>query len=160
MTARFLLIVMLGLAGLTGSQAQDRKPTGQEVAAVRDCAAKYSDDLDKAEQRCLFNFVAKPCLKKSAGHGGDQASAECYRVEGLIWDDLLNDNYKSLLGTLDDDQTTKLRAMQRAWIASRDATCQFYDDKIRGSMAAMMDAACVTRETARRALLLKFFEGL
>jgi uncharacterized protein YecT (DUF1311 family) len=50
--------------------------------------------------------------------------------------------------------------MQRAWIAYRDTTCQFYDDKIQGSMSLMMHAACVTRETARRAMLLKFFSGL
>jgi uncharacterized protein YecT (DUF1311 family) len=50
--------------------------------------------------------------------------------------------------------------MQRAWIAYRDTTCQFYDDKIRGSMSIVMHAACVTRETARRAMLLRFFSGL
>jgi hypothetical protein len=50
--------------------------------------------------------------------------------------------------------------MQRAWMAYRDTTCQFYDDKIQGSMATAMHAACVTRESARRALLLKFFTGL
>jgi uncharacterized protein YecT (DUF1311 family) len=50
--------------------------------------------------------------------------------------------------------------MQRDWIAYRDSTCQFYDDKIRGSMAIMMHAACVTRETARRAMLLGFFSRL
>ena len=50
--------------------------------------------------------------------------------------------------------------MQRAWIAYRDATCQFYDDKIRGSMSIMMHAACVTRQTARQAMLLDFFSRL
>jgi uncharacterized protein YecT (DUF1311 family) len=50
--------------------------------------------------------------------------------------------------------------MQRAWIAYRDTTCGFYHDKIRGTMATTMAAACVARETARRALLLKQFQGL
>jgi hypothetical protein len=36
---------------------------------------------------------------------------------------------------------------------------QFYDDKIQGSMAVAMHAACVTRESARRAMLLSFFTG-
>ena len=87
-------------------------------------------------------------------------AADCYRLEGAIWDGLLNDNYKSLLETLDADQTAKTQAMQRAWIAYRDTTCQFYDDKIQGSMAIRMNAACITRETARRAMLLKFFSRL
>ena len=73
---------------------------------------------------------------------------------------LLNENYKSLLDGLDSEQAIKARAMQRAWIAYRDTTCGFYDDKIRGSMSNMMHAACHTRETARRAMLLDFFSGL
>jgi uncharacterized protein YecT (DUF1311 family) len=94
------------------------------------------------------------------GAAADSVMADCFRVEGVIWDDLLNENYKSLLATLDDEQTAKARAMQHAWIAYRDTTCQFYDDKIRGTMSNMMHAACNTRETARRAMLLDFFSRL
>ena len=47
--------------------------------------------------------------------------------------------------------------MQRAWIASRDATCEFYYHKIQGSMSVPMTAACLLNETARRALLLAAF---
>jgi len=50
--------------------------------------------------------------------------------------------------------------MQRAWIASRDATCEFYYHKIQGSMSVPMTAACLLNETARRALLLAAFGGL
>ena len=50
--------------------------------------------------------------------------------------------------------------MQRAWIVSRDRTCEFYQHKIRGSMAIPMHAACMARETARRAMLLKAFGSL
>ena len=50
--------------------------------------------------------------------------------------------------------------MQRAWIEYRNTTCQFYYDKIQGTMAVDMTAACLARETARRALLLRFFQGL
>ena len=68
--------------------------------------------------------------------------------------------YKGLLGTLGEEQAGKVRAMQRAWIAYRDTTCGFYYDKIRGTMAGFMEAACVTRETARRSMLLAFFGRL
>jgi uncharacterized protein YecT (DUF1311 family) len=50
--------------------------------------------------------------------------------------------------------------MHRAWIASRDATCEFYYHKIQGSMSVPMTAACFLNETARRALLLAAFAGL
>ena len=141
------------------SFAQTPKPTDKEVAAIRACAVKYKDDLDKVEQQCLFNLVATPCTNKPS-HASDAATADCYRTETAIWDDLLNENYKKLLGTLDDDQTAKLRAMQRAWIAYRDTTCNFYWDKIQGTMAGPMGSACEARETARRAVLLQFFSTL
>jgi uncharacterized protein YecT (DUF1311 family) len=50
--------------------------------------------------------------------------------------------------------------MQKAWNAARDATCAFYAIKMHGSMAIPMAAACLARETARRALLLRVFTGL
>jgi uncharacterized protein YecT (DUF1311 family) len=150
--------LLLGLASAAG-YAQNRTPTAQEVAAVRECAAKYKDDVAQGEQQCLFNLVATPCINLPGGTA-NLTMADCYRIEGVIWDDLLNENYQSLLGTLDDEQAAKARIMQRAWVAYRDTTCQFYDAKIEGSMAVMMHAACGTRETARRALLLDFFAGL
>src|SRR3984957_16571558 len=141
------------------SFAQTPKPTDKDVTAIRACAVKYQDDLDKVEQQCLFNLVATPCTNKPEAKS-DVATANCYRTETAIWDDLLNENYKKLLGTLDDDQTAKLRAMQRAWIAYRDTTCNFYWDKIQGTMAQSMVSACEARETARRAVLLQFFSTL
>jgi uncharacterized protein YecT (DUF1311 family) len=155
-----ICVLQLGLGVASDlSHAQTRKPAATEIAAIRNCAIKNGDNLDDGERQCLFNLVAQPCIDK-AGNGSNAGTADCYRIEGAIWDGFLNDNYKSLLDTLDKDQTAKAQAMQRAWIAYRDTTCQFYDDKIQGSMSLMMHAACVTRETARRAMLLKFFTGL
>jgi uncharacterized protein YecT (DUF1311 family) len=162
MFARMVLaavLVLLLAAASAPAQAQSRKPTAREIAAIRDCAAKDRDDVDAGEQQCLFKLVADPCMGP-LGSVSDAAMADCYTIEGAIWDGLLNDNYRKLLATLDDEQTAKARAMQRAWIAYRDSTCQFYDDKIQGSMSIMMHAACNTRETARRAMLLDFFSRL
>jgi uncharacterized protein YecT (DUF1311 family) len=142
------------------AHAQTRKPTANEIAAIRDCATRNRDNLDEAERQCLFKLVADPCTNKPPGEADKAVVTDCYLVETSIWDGLLNENYKSLLETLDGGQTAKARAMQRAWLAYRDTTCQFYDDKIQGSMSITMHAACVTRETARRAMLLKFFGRL
>jgi uncharacterized protein YecT (DUF1311 family) len=141
------------------ADAQSRKPTAREVAAIRDCATKNKEDVDAGEQKCLFKLVADPCTNRPSG-GTDAGMADCYRIEEAIWDTLLNENYKTLLDDLDTEQTAKARAMQRAWVAYRDTTCGFYDDKIRGTMSNMMHAACNARETARRAMLLTFFSGL
>jgi len=160
---RFWISAALALAfsslAPADSFAQAPKPTDKQTAAIRACAEKYKDDLDEVEQQCLFNLVATPCVNKPS-NASDAAVADCYRTETAIWDDLLNENYKTLQGTLDDQQTAKLRAMQRAWIAYRDTTCNFYWDKIQGSMANTMIGACTARETARRAALLKFFSTL
>jgi uncharacterized protein YecT (DUF1311 family) len=153
---------MLGVCSLMmggNAHAQSRKPTAQEVAAIRDCATKNRYNLDAGEQDCLFKLVADPCVG-GPGSKSDGQMADCYAIEGVIWDDLLNANYKTLLGELDADQTAKAKGMQRAWMSYRDTTCQFYYDKIQGTMAQMMIAACVTRETARRAKLLSFFSRL
>jgi uncharacterized protein YecT (DUF1311 family) len=107
----------------------------------------------------VFNLVAEPCSKRPEA-SSNQGATDCYRVEWVIWDNLLNENFKNLIGSLDDQQNAKLKAMQHAWIAYRDTTCNFYLDKIQGSMALPMGAACATRETARRALLLRFFDQL
>ncbi len=151
-TSAFVLVA-------ANAHAQSRQPTAEEVTAIRDCATTYRDNLDAGEQHCLFALVADPCIG-TPGSQSNAATAACYNIEEQIWDTLLNENFKTLLGTLDDGQTTKARAMQRAWIAYRDTTCRFYDDKIQGSMSIMMHAACTTREAARRAMLLDFFARL
>jgi uncharacterized protein YecT (DUF1311 family) len=161
---RPFITALIGLAGfgfaVQPSQAAPRKPTAVEIAKLRACATKYADNLDDGEQRCLFKLVADGCMGKPEEEAQKAVVVECYLVENSIWDALLNENYKSLLETLDDQQTAGARAMQRAWTAYRDTTCRFYDDKIQGSTSITMHAACVTRESARRAMLLKFFGRL
>jgi uncharacterized protein YecT (DUF1311 family) len=152
-----LAALVLSAAGAV--RAQDEKPTAQQTAAIRSCADKNQDDITEAERQCLFELVAGPCQQTPEGQS-NVGMADCFRLEAKIWDDLLNENYKSLRDVIDAAQTAKLRDMQRAWIASRDATCAFYDVKIHGTMAIPMGAACVARETARRAVLLKFFTRL
>src|SRR5437764_699379 len=156
--------ILLGLAIAlalppAAADAQTRKPTAQEVLAIRNCAAQHQDNVDEGERQCVFNLVAEPCTKKPEA-APTFGTTDCYRVEWMIWDNLLNENFRNLMGSLDDQQTTKLKAMQHAWIAYRDTTCNFYWDKIQGTMAQPMGAACATRETARRALLLRFFDQL
>lgn len=77
--------------------------------------------------------------------------------ELAVWDDILNETFRGLREKLDEAQRVKLRDMQRAWLASREKTCGFYWDFYQGTMASPMAAACVNRETARRALFLLGF---
>jgi uncharacterized protein YecT (DUF1311 family) len=140
-------------------RAQADKPTARQIAAVRACTEKNRNDIVEAERACLFTLVADPCQKTPEGRS-NLGMADCFRLEQTIWDDLLNENYKRLAADSDARAAASLRTMQRAWIADRDATCGFYDARIHGSMAIPLAAACLARETARRALLLRFFGGL
>jgi uncharacterized protein YecT (DUF1311 family) len=157
--ARTGLAILLIAGTAARGHAQNEKPTPQQTAAIRTCADKNQDDVTEAERQCLFNLVASPCQNTPDGQS-NLGMADCFRLEAAIWDGLLNDNFKRLREGLNDKQAARARDMQKAWIAARDATCAFYDVKIHGSMAIPMAAACLARETARRALLLRAFTGL
>jgi len=148
---RFLAATMLAAP----AHAQTRKPTAQETRLIHDCVGRKGDG---AGEKCI-GLVSTRCMKKPGNQAGLN-QADCHRIEQEIWDALLNENYKELQGELDEEQKAKARDMQRAWIASRDATCEFYYHKIQGSMSVPMTAACLLNETARRALLLAAFGGL
>jgi uncharacterized protein YecT (DUF1311 family) len=154
---RLLALAIVALCcGAPQSLAQNPKGA---AAAIRACAEKYAENINEGERRCIFAIVVDPCTKTRTGQSS-QGAAACYRAEQEIWDDILNENFRVLRDGLDEPQKVKLRDMQRAWIEYRNTTCQFYHDKIQGTMANEMTAACLARETARRALLLKFFQGL
>jgi uncharacterized protein YecT (DUF1311 family) len=151
---RFLAATLLAATmPAAPAPAQTRKPTVPETRLIRDCV-----DRKGAGQKCI-GLVAARCMKKPENQAGLNR-ADCYRIEQEIWEALLNQNDKELQGELDEEQQVKLQDMQRAWIASRDATCEFYDHKIQGSMSVPMTGACLLNETARRALLLAAFGGL
>jgi uncharacterized protein YecT (DUF1311 family) len=158
--ARITVLAAIVVAGAVHTAAaQGAQATRKGAAAIRACAEKYAENINEAERRCIFAIVVEPCTKTKAGQSSQGASA-CYHVEQDIWDELLNENFRVLRDGLDDEQKVKLRDMQRDWIAYRNTTCGFYYDKIQGTMSNEMTAACLARETARRALLLKFFQGL
>lgn len=160
MPKRVLLALITGAlfcCAVGTAHAQNRKPIAAETKLIRDCAAKHADD-GEGERECAFKLVADPCVEKDDSNLG---TANCYRMETAIWDALLNENYKDLMDAIEEkEDQDKLKEMQRAWIAYRDTTCDFYWFKIHGSMSVPMTASCQLREAARRALLLKFLQAL
>jgi uncharacterized protein YecT (DUF1311 family) len=74
----------------------------------------------------------------------------------------LNQVYKELMATLDDEGKALLKASQRAWIAYRDAECAFAADEVRGgSMAPLLYSTQMTALTDERtAVLLERLEGV
>ena len=85
---------------------------------------------------------------------GSQADlTECYGNAYKASDAELNALYKQIEGRLKDDEaTTKLLVTaQRAWLAFRDAECDFSTSAASGgTIRAMLDAICLDRLTSKR----------
>jgi len=134
------------------SVAQSAAPSARDVAAVQNCL-KSPRGRELKGERCI-GVVADPCLKNARSTADHNACAD---RELAVWDAMLNDIYRRLGRHLDEEQQGKARDMQRAWIENRDKTCTFYWDYFQGTMASPMGSYCNVRETARRAMFLKFF---
>ena len=132
-------------------------PDAKATELIEDCvktAAPAGKPMSDAE-RCI-GIVANPCLDDDRTKSTADMNA-CVDREHAVWDDILNETFRRLREKLDEAQRVKLREMQRAWLADRETTCAFYWDFYRGTMASPMAAACINRETARRALFLLGF---
>lgn len=68
----------------------------------------------------------------------------------------LNKNYKSCMNKLDQTAKSKLLKAQRAWIAFRDAQCEFSADEMRGgTLETVLLLGCNASMTEERAEELK-----
>jgi len=147
LTPLLVMILAAGI-GLSPAAAQTSKPTVKDTRAIEDCIKSKPGK----EESCI-GIVSNPCLDRDATKSTADQNA-CIDRELAVWDDILNETFRRLRDKLDDTQKTKLRDMQRAWVASKEKTCAFYWDYYQGTMASPMAAACANRETARRALFL------
>ena len=151
--AKAVLLACVALM-LVATASRAEKPEGRDSAAVQSCIKSAGDDRQKLEP-CI-GVVANPCADEpDAQSTADQVA--CAARERAVWDDILNETFRRLRDQLDGKQKIKLRDMQRAWIESRNRTCDFYWDFYQGTMASPMSAFCYNRETARRALFLLAF---
>lgn len=142
--------VVLG-AGLMPAAAQTTKPSAKDTAAIQSCLKSKP----QAQDSCI-GIIADPCLEKDETKSTADQNA-CNDRELAVWDDMLNETFRRLRDKLDEPQKTKLREMQRAWIAYKEKTCAFYWDYYQGTMASPMSSYCTAKETARRALFLGAF---
>jgi len=151
------VIILLLMTAAAAVAAPGKHQAADDSKALQECiknAAPAGKPTADAE-RCI-GALSGPCLDDDKTKSTADQNA-CIDRELAVWDNILNESYRRLRAKLDADQQGKLRDMQRAWIASRDATCHFYWDYYQGTMASPMSTSCVNRETARRALFLLGF---
>jgi len=110
--------------------------------------------------------AAERCIEASPGGPTTVAMSGCTDRERARWDDWLNTAYRQLSAVLAaqdaqapsyaPDQAEALRAMQRAWIAFRDAKCDHEAAQWGGGTGAgPARLSCLLHETARQMLYLQ-----
>lgn len=96
--------------------------------------------------------------ERCAGESTTVAIVQC--VGGLVseWDGRLNDAYWEAMSRMDGRRATKLRNAQRAWIAYRNANCDWYRAG-EGSIASIEANTCVYALTRDRTIELETYIG-
>ncbi len=133
--------------------------TAQEMAFTPD-----------ATEACLAGGGGEACIGASAqlcisapdGYS-TVGMGYCLDAEREYWDARLNDTYQRLVAEeaardagAAPPLVASLRAMQRAWIGFRDATCDYERAQWGGGTGqGPATAACLMRETARQAMRLE-----
>jgi uncharacterized protein YecT (DUF1311 family) len=105
-------------------------------------AAAHDDDT-------LYSPAYGACIKASGGVTFDMV--DCIRGELVVQDRKLNEAYRALQKTLTKERRDQLTKAQRAWIAFRDANCNFHFDPEGGSIARLNAEYCMLSTTAHRA---------
>ena len=101
------------------------------------------------EDDTLYSPTYAACIKASGGVTFDMT--DCIRGELVVQDRKLNEAYRALQKTLKKERRDQLTKAQRAWIAFRDANCDFQFDPEGGSMARLNAEYCMLSTTAHRA---------
>jgi uncharacterized protein YecT (DUF1311 family) len=147
------LVMFVAAIGVSPVAAQD-KPAAKDSAAIEKCI-KAKTGRHWEWEKCI-GLISEPCSKNEGSMKPPEVIA-CADRERVVWDDILNTSFRQWVAKLDEEQVSKLRDMQRAWMTSRDKTCGFIYDYFEGTMANPMIAACMSRATGMQALFLRGF---
>lgn len=114
-------------------------------------------NADVPSEPSLYSQGYNTCLDKASS---TTSMVECIGMEHDAQDAKLNTAYKTLMDSLSPDRRKQLRGAQRAWIAYRDANCEFYFDPDGGTIARLQANQCMLNMTAQRAAELERFGKL
>ncbi len=135
-----------------------------EITEVTDCLEASAEN-----PRSCIGKASSYCSENSIGGETTVGMVGCLDKELAFWDDLLNVTYKSLIdksqvidreakeyGWTATPQVPALRKAQRAWIAFRDASCEYeYATWGGGTGGNPAYLSCMMTLTAEQALQLK-----
>jgi len=127
---------------------------GEPVDEISNCLGPYGHAAQSEDPRRCVGLVSDACLNAPEGET-TLGMTQCIGKETKAWDAILNRDYRALMGRLDEAQKEKLKTAQRAWIALRDADCEFPHEFVRGSLSSVMAAECFQAHTSDRVLALR-----
>jgi uncharacterized protein YecT (DUF1311 family) len=155
----FIFASSLAIAVSACGQAQD-KPSGTGtmpiLSAMNTIETCFQDhaSIEARRDECVGQY-AQACMNLTEGGETTAGMVGCLGQEYEAWDARLNTSYARLQEGLSDAGITALRDAQRAWIASRDADCQFARFQYEGgSLASVIGSNCMLERAADRALTL------
>lgn len=141
--------------------AEDAYPESPKDAEVlRGCMENEADD------RSCINLIVDACADDDSPMN---ELRDCTGRETAAWDVILNEAYRSVRGTLREQDSESLddltlasdmREAQRKWIAWRDAKCGMEYQRFRtGTLGRDFYASCMQSMTAERAIELLDWES-
>ena len=134
-------------------------PSGVDTQALDQCLADAASDGARLD---CAGLAQPACLAYAEERHPDMHPVDrelhCIDAEWQFWETRLNDSYAALKAVEDArgaDRAAALVAMERGWIAFRDARCDY--DRLtngRGTGGAIAEPLCRLNETARQVILL------
>src|SRR5262245_4165792 len=140
----------------TASAQAEFEPTPDERKAIAGCLEPVIGQPELKQMAECIGIVADPC--PNAPEANTFTIVACHMREQKIWDGYLNEWYGEAAKRLADDAAalTALRDAQRAWIAFRDAKCNYWEKRYAGgTFASVVTGDCMRVETGRRALEMR-----
>jgi uncharacterized protein YecT (DUF1311 family) len=140
--------------------------------SIRHTSICLDTSEDETQRKACIGEAANACMEATPGGFSTVGMNGCMDQELQYWDIWLNDAYKTLMkGEKADDAASiadgypapskakALRAMQRAWIAYRDTTCEYAAAQFgNGTGAGTAFVGCALQITAEQTLFLEATE--
>ncbi|WP_339748238.1 lysozyme inhibitor LprI family protein [uncultured Maricaulis sp.] len=120
---------------------------------IEACVGQYPDTATR-EATCIGQY-SSACMTLRADGETNSGMIRCTGEEYAAWDSRLNTAYTRYMQQLGAPRDEGLREAQRAWMALRDADCEFEASAFAGgSMQPLVTAACMRDYAARRTIRL------
>ena len=109
-------------------------------------APTFAEDEGGGEETDPIDAALSQCLDAPDGQS-TQGMVECLSAAYQSWDAALNEEYRSLMDSLEPAQKDALKASQRQWIAYRDSEQKFLRSLV------TPDAGTIIRVTTNQAMV-------